>query len=145
VKPKKIPYKEFKKIYSIVPRFCVDLLIKNSKDEILLTKRDIPPDKGWWHFPGGTVLWGESMTGAIQRVAQEELGTKVDVKRLLGINEYTKSGYGYPLAATYLVEPLGKMEGGEQAREIKFYKNMPKKTLPEVVSFVNNLFSKQDG
>lgn len=142
---KKLPYVEFKKIYKRVPRLCVDLLIRNNKGEILLTKRDIPPDLGWWHFPGGTVLLGESMEDAIQRVGMEELQTRLKVKKLLGINEYHKSGFGYPLAATYLVEAQGKLLGGEQAREIGFFKKLPEKTLPEVKEFINFLNSKQDG
>jgi len=67
---RKLPLKEFKTIYSKVPRLCVDLVIRN-KQGTLLTKRDIPPDLGWWHFPGGTVLIGETLENTVQRVAKE--------------------------------------------------------------------------
>ncbi len=134
---KKLPQKEFKKIYSRVPRLCVDLVIKNSKG-ILLTKRDIPPDLGCWHFPGGTVLMGETLKDTVQRVAQEELNTKVKIKRLLGILEYTDgSGLGYPIAVVFLVQPIKKkIIGGEQAKTIGYFTEVPEKTIPEVNKFI---------
>lgn len=142
MKLKRIPLKEFKYIYSKVPRFCIDLVVKNKKG-ILLTKRDIPPDKGWWHFPGGTVLMNETLKQTIQRVAKEELNIKVEIKKLLGLLEYTQgSGLGYPISAVFLVKPLTrKLVGGKQAKEIGYFKNLPEKTLPEVRKFLKKEFN----
>ncbi len=131
----KLPLKEFKAIYSKVPRLCVDLVIKDD-NKVLLTRRDIPPDLGWWHFPGGTVLMRETLEEAIQRVAEEELNTKVKIIRQVGMQEYPKSGLGYSIAAVFLVEPLSEMKGGEQAHEIKFFSAPPGETLPEVKEFL---------
>lgn len=141
MKVKKISYKEFKKIYLKVPRFCVDLVIKSRKG-VLLTKRDIPPDKGWWHFPGGTVLLGERLKDTAQRVAKEELNTKVKIIKFIDHIEYTQgSGYGFPISAAFLVKPLSKkLVGGSQAREIGFFKKLPPKTLPEVRKFLKKEF-----
>ena len=55
--PQKLPFNEFVKIYSKVPRLCVDLLINND-DGFLLALRAIEPGKGQGHFPGATVLMG---------------------------------------------------------------------------------------
>ncbi|OGM20720.1 hypothetical protein A2714_03490 [Candidatus Woesebacteria bacterium RIFCSPHIGHO2_01_FULL_38_9] len=142
MKTKRLPLKEFKYIYSKVPRLCVDLVIKN-KEGILLSKRDIPPEKGWWHFPGGTVLMGETLKDTVKRVAQEELNTKVKIKKLLGFLEYSDGGgLGYPISAVFIVTPLSKnLQGGEQAKEINFFKSVPEKTLPEVKRFLKNNFN----
>src|SRR3989344_6948849 len=103
---KKLSFRGFKYIYSKVPRLCVDLLIKNRKG-VLLTKRDIPPNKGWWHFPGGTVLMGETLKDTVQRVAKEELNTRVKIQKLFGFLEYTDGGgLGYPISAVFMVTPL---------------------------------------
>lgn len=127
----------FKYVYSKVPRFCVDLVIQNKEGAVLLSKRDIPPDKGWWHFPGGTVLMGETLVEAVQRVAKEELNTKVKIKKLITVHEYTKgSGLGYPIAAAFLVDPVNEIIGGEQARSVDFFTKIPPKTLPEVKDFI---------
>lgn len=139
---RKLPLKEFKTIYSKVPRLCVDLVIRN-KQGTLLTKRDIPPDLGWWHFPGGTVLIGETLKNTVQRVAKEELNTKVKIKKLLGFLEYTDgSGLGYPISAVFIVKPLTKeLAGGEQAKTIGYFNTIPEKTLPEVKKFLKREFN----
>ena len=51
---KKISTKLFYKIYSLVPRLCVDIIVKDKRG-VVLSKRDIPPCKGMWHIPGGTI------------------------------------------------------------------------------------------
>lgn len=135
---KRLPLKEFKAIYTKVPRLCVDLVIKKRKG-VLLTKRDIPPDKNWWHFPGGTILMHETIKEAAERVAQEELNTKIKIKKLLAVLEYTQgSGLGYPISVMLLVKPLAKkLVGGKQAKTIGYFKTLPEKTLPEVKKFLS--------
>ncbi len=94
--------KELKYIYSKVPRLCVDLVFKNSKG-ILLTRRDVPPSKGWWHFSGITVLVGGTLKDTVQRVAKEELNTRVKIQKLFGFLEYTDGdGLGYPINAVFV-------------------------------------------
>lgn len=133
---KKLPLKVFKYVYSKVPRLCVDLVLKNSKG-VLLSKRDIPPDKGWWHFPGGTVLFGETLKETAQRVAMEELNVKIKIVKLYGFLEYRKNGLGYAISALFAIKPLtDKLEGGEQARQIGYFKRVPEKTLPDVKRFL---------
>ncbi len=136
-RPQKLPFKEFKRIYRKVPRLCIDLIVKTNKG-ILLTKRAIPPYKGYWHTPGGTLLVGEKIDNAIQRIAQDEIGSKVKVIKLLGTMEFppdeiTKQS----VSITYLVKPLGKkLNGSWQAKEIKFFKKIPAKTIKEQKLFL---------
>lgn len=72
-KPKRLPSKEFKYLYGKVPRLCVDVVIQ-SKDGVVLSKRDIPPAKGMWHIPGGTVLFGESLEKAAKESPKKKPG-----------------------------------------------------------------------
>ncbi|GAI66384.1 unnamed protein product, partial [marine sediment metagenome] len=76
MKFKRLPFKEFMEIYRKVPRAAVDVIVV-SKKGFLLTKRAIPPFKGMWHIPGGTILFMESVKHAINRITKEELGIKL--------------------------------------------------------------------
>lgn len=86
MKDKKLSRKDFDYIYSRVPRLCVDIILQTNKG-ILLTKRSIEPYKGMWHIPGGTVLKGETVEGAVIRIAKKELGITPKIERLIDFIE----------------------------------------------------------
>lgn len=122
---KKIPYKEFVKIYSKVTRLCVEVVLKTDKG-LVLTKRNIEPYKGLWHLPGGTVLYNESIVGALKRVAMEELGVNIKVLRLLDYLEYPEEqkirGFGWSIGFAFLCEKTGGvLRGSEQGEEVKIF------------------------
>lgn len=73
---KRLTKKEFKSIYTRVPRLCVEIVIIDNKG-ILLTKRSIEPFEGLWHVPSGGMLFKETVNEALKRVAKCELGVKV--------------------------------------------------------------------
>ena len=81
---------------------------------------------------------GEILKQTVERVAKEELNVKVRIIKLYGFLEYTEgSGSGYPISATFIVKPLSKdLVGGEQTKEIGYFKTPPQKTLPEVKKFL---------
>jgi ADP-ribose pyrophosphatase YjhB (NUDIX family) len=83
-----LPKPEYDSIYSRVPRLCVEVVIATPEQGVLLARRDIPPNVGAWHIPGGTVLFGEPVVEAVKRVARDELMLEVDVGELLGYIEY---------------------------------------------------------
>jgi 8-oxo-dGTP pyrophosphatase MutT (NUDIX family) len=83
-----LPKAEFDRIFSRVARLCVEVVIVTPAREVLLARRDIPPNLGAWHIPGGTVLFGEPVADAVKRVARDELGLEVAVGELLGYIEY---------------------------------------------------------
>jgi ADP-ribose pyrophosphatase YjhB (NUDIX family) len=84
----KLSDKEYKYIYSRVPRICIDLIIKTRKG-LLLTKRDIPPEKNKWHLPGGMVYKGEKLTDVVKRIALNELGIlPIEFKLFNYVGEY---------------------------------------------------------
>ncbi len=75
---------EWQKSFELVPRVAVDLVVKRA-NRVLLTKRKKPPFAGSWHLPGSFVLRGERLEECAQRVAREELGTRVVAIKLAGV------------------------------------------------------------
>lgn len=136
---KKLPFKEFKKIYSRVPRLCVEVIVK-TKTGIVLTKRNIPPAKGSWHIPGGTILKGETLEQAVKRKASEELGLKVNVKKNLGVIEYSfKKYFSQPIGIAFLVEIVsGQLRLNKDDSDIRIFKKLPKNIIKEQKVFLKN-------
>jgi ADP-ribose pyrophosphatase YjhB (NUDIX family) len=143
--PKRLSYEDFRKIYNIVPRLCVDLIIK-TKDGIVFSKRDIEPQKGYWHFPGGTVLFGETIQEAITRIGKEETGLKLKTIKIVGIIEFKPSSpHRHTISIAHMVEPIsGVLRGSRQGKEIQFFKAIPSKTIKEQKDFLlkSNLLKK---
>ncbi len=136
----KLPIKEFKQIYARVPRLSVDLLIKKG-DAVLLTLREIEP-KGFWHLPGGTVLFDETIEQAVKRIAKEELGIKVIVGEILGVIDFYKSFkvYGHAVSIVYSVSPLGtNFKLNDQAKNVQFFAKLPNNTLDVQKVFLKQL------
>lgn len=141
---KRLPYKEWLKIFSKVPRICVDLIVK-SGDGVILTKRNIYPYKGSWHTPGGGILFGEKIRDVVKRVAKDELGIKVKFEKIVGVMEFrTVKNYGHTISIACLCTPItNKLSGSEQAKEIKYFKVAPKNTIKEQKEFlIKNKFLK---
>ncbi len=130
-------------IYSKVPRLCVEVVIK-TEEGYLLTKRAIPPCKGQWHLPGGTVLYKETLEDALQRVAKAELGVDIKVGKFLGFMEFLNvdklGGYDHPVSLGFLCEPAHtNFTLDAQASEYAFFKEIPENTLTEQKEFLQEL------
>lgn len=143
----KIPFRQFKTIYSKVPRLTVEVLVIESEG-IALSLRDIEPYKGQWHIPGGTILFGETIKQAVQRVAKEELGVKVKVLDLLGIIEYpsekTYGAFTMSVGLAYRCTiSTGKIKGCEQGKEVRFFSKLPKKLILDQKIFLRNTLFKR--
>ena len=138
MKIQRIPFTEFKKIYSRVPRLCVEVVLV-SENKILLTKRSIPPAIGQWHTPGGTVLKGETLEMTVKRVAKEELGVSVKVVKFLGVIEYKSfiNHYSQDISLPFLVETKSKktikLDG--HADKYDFFKEIPRNTIKELKDY----------
>jgi len=81
---------------------------------------------------------GETFADAVSRVASEELSTKVEIVKMIGVLEYIQgSGLGYSKSVVFLVKPLKEeVSSGEQSSEIGYFSVPPAKTLPEVKKFL---------
>jgi len=137
-KPIKIPYKEFMSIYSKVPRLCLDLIIK-SDNGILLSLRDINPGKGLWHLPGGTILMGETIGDAMNRIANEETGLRIFDPELTGIIEFPESTnvFYHSISVAFLVKPnRGTLKGSYQGQKLQYFQRMPENMINEHKQFI---------
>lgn len=71
----------------ITPMVNVDLLIKNERNQTLLTWRDDRFYMGW-HVPGGIIRYKETFSERIRAVAKTELGAEVEFQmNPIAINE----------------------------------------------------------
>jgi 8-oxo-dGTP diphosphatase len=83
-------------------------VILNDANEVLLTRRSIPPFQGEWVMPGGKIDLGEPIFRALQREVQEEVGLAVEVEDLIDVFEHITPGadnYHF-IILYYLCRPL---------------------------------------
>ena len=79
-----IPEKLYQEICHVMPIPCVDLLVMDEADKILLLLRRNEPSVGQWWLPGGRVHFGETRAGAVVRKLKEECGLKANSTQELG-------------------------------------------------------------
>jgi len=78
-----LPEDLFLFISRITPLVNVDLLIKNSDNQTLLTWRDDVYGEPGWHIPGGIIRHKETFADRIRAVAKNELGAEVEFNPIL--------------------------------------------------------------
>lgn len=136
----------FDKIYSQVPRACVEVLIDMGKGNYVLSKRLISPCIDMWHIPGGTIFFGESLSDSVHRVVKDELGVDVKIKRVVKVLEYIGGVHDHAIGIVFLCkleEEMGidKFRGSYQAEEIKIFnvKDLPLNTIKEHKGLIEEL------
>ena len=139
---KPLSKEEFDYFSKKMPRLTVEVVIIKDGG-VVLSKRTIPPDKGYWHIPGGSVLVGETLEEAIKQVALDELGVKVEVKKFLRFFYYPdilrKTGY-WPVGAGFLAEITdGELRTDGDSSEIRVFKSIPEKVVPGQRNFLEIL------
>jgi len=83
-------------------------VIVDTDDQVLLTKRNVPPFQGEWVMPGGKIDLGEPIVQALKREVWEEVGLEVEVGRLIDVFEHVTPGednYHF-IIIYYLCTPL---------------------------------------
>lgn len=130
---------EYRFVYSRAPRLCVDLVI-GLDDEIVLSMRDIPPEKGLWHLPGGRVRHRESVVQAASRIAENELGISIELGDFLGYIEFLYEGeFVHTVSLVFRARQTGgTLRGSEQAGEVKVFRKIPPNTHPQQKTFLKN-------
>lgn len=137
-----LPEKEFHAIYARVPRLCVEVVVVEPERGVLLLLRDIPPNVGAWHIPGGTVLWGERLQDAVRRVARRELDADVVPGELLGTIEYPshyENCIDSPVGIAFRCELVG--DGAEQTEGARFFATLPDGLYAEQRTFLAEHFA----
>ena len=135
-----LPKAEFDSIFSRVPRLCVEVVIMAPERGVLLTRRDIPPNVGAWHIPGGTVLFGEPLVQTVRRVARDELGLEVVVGELLGYIEYPShynNGLDSPVGLAFATEVVPRLpEAKELPDGCEWFSSLPEGLYEEQRDFL---------
>lgn len=62
--PKRLSQEEFLETFKNVPRVAINLIITDIDNKVLLTRRNISPCLGEWHFPGSFLLKNETIDEA---------------------------------------------------------------------------------
>jgi 8-oxo-dGTP diphosphatase len=92
------------------PSVTADVIILNTKGEILLIKRKYPPFQGMWALPGGFIEYGiETIEECAVREAREETGLKVKLTALLGVRSRPdRDPRGHTVTAVYVTEAVSE-------------------------------------
>lgn len=100
----------------------VDAIILKG-EEILLVKRGVEPQKGFWATPGGYVEWDESAEDAVRREVREETGLEVDSLEMLDVYSEPDRHPKQVINILYKagVEP-GELKAGDDSEEVRWFK-----------------------
>jgi len=137
----KIPNDIFKQIEKYMPFSSVDIIILKDQ-KIILTKRSIPPYRGYWNLPGSVILKNEKMVATVKRSSKEELGIEVVNPTFIGNYEtFTKfRHYITHLFATKYKSGKIKLDF-QSSRSILIDPNrIPNHTVPIQKSMIKNAF-----
>ncbi len=109
---------------------AVAVVTRNKEGEILLVKRKIEPQKGFWALPSGFIEINETPETAALRELKEETGFIGKIKKLIGIYSQKSSYYKHVLVIAYFIEIIGGcISCGDDAEDAKFFK---KSELPKL-------------
>lgn len=64
----------FTTVLDSTPLVSIDLIVQNTKGQILLGERKNRPAKGYWFVPGGRIFKNERLADAFARLTLNELG-----------------------------------------------------------------------
>lgn len=104
--------------------------IKNKKGELLLVKRAVKPNFGYWDAPGGFLENGEDPVPGLKREMKEELNISLKNIKYFGIyTDFYFERYNlYTLNIIYTGEiAAGTLKPQDDVSELKWFK---KKDLP---------------
>ncbi|HGN9470603.1 TPA: GDP-mannose mannosyl hydrolase [Providencia stuartii] len=78
----------FKTIVASTPLVSIDLIVCNSKNQVLLGLRNNRPAQGYWFVPGGRICKNETFDIAFQRLTKDELGKYYSITDAQFIGHY---------------------------------------------------------
>lgn len=97
----------FKTIVASTPLVSIDLIVRNSNDQILLGQRTNRPAKGLWFVPGGRICKDETFEQAFHRLTKIELGQEypLTLAQFIGPYQhlYTDNFSGTDFSTHYVV------------------------------------------
>lgn len=142
-----LPQEEFEYVYARVPRLTVEIVVHDPERGIVLALREIPPNIGALHIPGGTVRWGERVSSAYRRVALDELGVELDPGEPLGYLEYPshfENGIDSPVGLAFLARPP-LPQPDQLPHGCGYFKMLPPELYAEQREFLVQRFGMRNG
>jgi ADP-ribose pyrophosphatase YjhB (NUDIX family) len=137
--PKLIPLHLYNKIVDYLPIVSVEAIITN-EDSLLFLKRNNPPAKGLWWFPGGRIRKGENFEEALCREVKEETGLEVVESKF--INVYSRVfNERHDITIAYLCKCKGNTVLNDEHSEYKYFKQPPKTVHPYLTQVITDLKS----
>lgn len=104
-----LSFDDFKAVVSNAPLFAIDLVVVNSKQQLLVGLRKNAPAQGFWFVPGGRVYKNEPQQQAFIRITAQELGSAFNIENavLLGVYDhfYDESIFGSDISTHYVNTP----------------------------------------
>ena len=74
----------YQQILKVMPISCIDLVVEDEYENILMLKRKNEPAKNMWWFPGGRIFYGETRELAVKRKLLEECGLVGEIMNEIG-------------------------------------------------------------
>lgn len=78
----------FKTVVASTPLISIDLIVRNSHDQVLLGFRSNRPAQGYWFVPGGRIYKNETFEQAFSRLTQAELGKTIELSTASSLGVY---------------------------------------------------------
>ena len=82
-----LPEEIYKEVLRTMVVPCADVVLRNSRGEFLLIKRDREPMKGQWWLIGGRMQKGETIENCAKRKLREEVGIR-EVRNIFPMGFY---------------------------------------------------------
>lgn len=130
--------KYFRIMRKSFPFSCIDVIILDSSDNILLVRRSIPPYKGKWSLPGGIIRYGEKIEAAINRIIKKELGIEINIIKSIGYFEKiypTRHDISHCFLARTKSQAI-KLDF--QASSSRFFNKLPNNIAPFHLEMIKN-------
>ncbi|NCN45010.1 MAG: DNA mismatch repair protein MutT [Candidatus Pacebacteria bacterium CG10_big_fil_rev_8_21_14_0_10_36_11] len=113
---------------SKAPVLCVDAVIFNQKNEVLLVKRNTQPSEGLWHLPGGVVRKNELLENTVKRVVATEVGSiDFEIIEMLGVfDDPKRDPRGHFVTCAFRLKTSSEVGPfNSQGEAIKYFNNLP--------------------
>ncbi len=94
---------DFERLVRAAPLVAIDIILRNSRGQVLLALRNSPPAKNYYFVPGGRIFKNERIPAAFERIVKAETGCDIafGAARFLGVyehiypdNRFSREGYG---------------------------------------------------
>lgn len=106
-------------IFYLNPKVAAGALVEMD-GQVLLIKRGVEPNRGYWALPAGFAELDESIEETARREVREETGLEVELDDLLGVYSFQWPGRG--VLILYSAHPVGgELRPGYDAQEARFF------------------------